>query len=124
MTLLVWTLQILLAFLYFAGGAYKAFNADQLLTGPVAFSREAWMALGVFEVIGAVLLIVPAAIRWMPALTPIAATALAIETLLLAAIYASYSLRLTVENPMPWALVMGVLVSVVAWSTWSLQQGA
>lgn len=120
MTVLVWILQIALSFLYLAGGGYKTFNSQQLLTGPVAFPREAWIGLGVFEMIGAVLLIVPAALNWQPALTPLAATALAIETLVLAAIYASYSVRISVENPMTWAIVMGVLVAFVAWRTYGL----
>lgn len=123
MTLFVWILRIVLAFLYLAGGGYKAFNYPALLAGPVAFPPAAWIALGVFEMVGGVLLIAPAAVRWQVALTPIAATALAVETLLLAAVYASYSLKITAENPMPWALVMGLLVSVVAWRTWSLYRG-
>lgn len=124
MTLLVWILQIALSFLYLAGGGYKTFNSQQLLTGPVALPREAWIGLGVFEMIGAVLLIVPAVLSWQPGLAPLAATALAIETLVLAAIYASYSTRISMENPMPWAIVMGVLVAFVAWRTYGLYAGA
>ncbi len=115
MTVLVWILQIVLAFLYLAGGGYKTFSYEELMKGAVAFPREAWIGLGVFEMVGAVLLIVPAALNWMPVLTPVAAAALAVETLLLAAIYASYSAAITVENPMTWAIVMGVLMTWVAW---------
>ncbi len=115
MTVLVWTLQIVLAFLYLTGGGYKALNYEELMKGAVAFPREAWIGLGVFEIVGAVLLVVPAALGRLPVLTPIAAAALAVETLLLAAIYARYSTAITVENPMTWAIVMGVLMTVVAW---------
>jgi hypothetical protein len=50
--------------------------------------------------VGAVLLIVPAAAKWMPVLTPLAAAALGLETLVLAGLYARYSLALTVTNPL------------------------
>lgn len=119
MNVLVWILQGVLAFLYLTGGAYKTFNADELLKGAVAFPKAAWMGLGVFEMVGAVLLIVPAALRWKQGLTPVAATALAAETLILAAIYASYSTTFTVENPMPWALVMGILAVTVTYGTYA-----
>src|SRR2546421_891022 len=46
-----------------------------------ALSRGGWRALGVLEMVGAVLLVVPAAAHWMPVLTPLAAAALALETL-------------------------------------------
>jgi hypothetical protein len=48
----------------------------------------------------AVLLIVPAATRWMPVLTPVAATALIVESLFLAVLDARYSLSLTATNPL------------------------
>lgn len=118
MNVLVWILQGVLAFLYLTGGAYKTFNADELLKGPVAFPREAWMALGVFEMAGAVLLIVPAALKWMPVLTPVAAAALTLETLILAWVYSRYSTAWTVENPMSWAIVMGVLAVIATLATY------
>lgn len=67
------------------------FSFDELANQMSALSREGWRALGVFEVLGALLLIVPAAAKWKPVLTPVAAAALALETLALAALYASYS---------------------------------
>jgi hypothetical protein len=75
--------------------------------------------LGVFEMVGAVLLVVPAAVKWMPALTPLAAAALALETLGLAALYARYSLEIAVTNPMVWALVMGLLAAFVAYGRYT-----
>ena len=44
-----------------------------------ALPRGGWSALGVLEMVCAILLIVPAATRWMPVLTPVAATALVLE---------------------------------------------
>ena len=114
MNLLMWILQAALALLYLTGGGYKAFNGDELATQMTALSRGGWRALGVFEMVGAVLLIAPAATGFMPGLTPIAATALALETLALAGLYASYSLHIAKTNPLVWALAMGLLAAFVA----------
>ena len=58
---LVGLIQAALAFLYFAGGYFKAFKFDELASQFTALSRGGWRALGVLEMLGAVLLIVPAA---------------------------------------------------------------
>ncbi|MGH9163353.1 MAG: DoxX family protein [Vicinamibacteraceae bacterium] len=115
MNVLFWVLQVALAVLYFAGGAYKTFMFDELANQMRALSRGGWRALGVLEMLGGVLLVVPAAANWMPVLTPLAAAALALETLALAGLYARYSLELTAANPLVWAAVMGLLVAFVAY---------
>jgi uncharacterized membrane protein YphA (DoxX/SURF4 family) len=120
MNVLLWVLQVALAFLYLSGGAYKVFKFDQLANQMRALSRSGWRALGVLEMLGAVLLIIPAATKWMPVLTPLAAAALALETLVLAALYARYSLKLAATNPMVWAAVMGLLVAFVAYGRYAL----
>ena len=116
MNALLWVLQVALAVLYLAGGSYKAFKFDELASQMRALSRGGWRALGVLEMVGAVLLIVPAAARWMPVLTPLAAAVLALETLALAALYARYSLKLAATNPMVWAVVMGLLAACVGYA--------
>src|SRR5262245_29866632 len=108
MNAVLWVLQLALAFLYLSGGAYKTFKFDELAKQMRALSHGGWRALGVLEMLGAVLLIVPAAATWRPGLTPLAAAVLALETLALAAVYARYSLRLTAANPLVWSVVMGV----------------
>src|SRR5439155_257690 len=75
--------------------------------------------LGEAEMLGAVLLVVPAAAQWMPILTPLAAAALALETLALAGLYARYSLKLAATNPMVWAVVMGLLSAFVAYGRYA-----
>ena len=120
MNVLLWVLQAVLALLYLSGGAYKTFNGDELVKQIGAIPRAGWSVLGVVEIVGALLLIVPAATKWMPVLTPLAATVLALETLALAALYASYSLQIAVTNPMVWALVMGLLAALVAYGRYVL----
>jgi uncharacterized membrane protein YphA (DoxX/SURF4 family) len=119
MNVLLWVLQIALALLYLAGGSYKVFKFDTLANSMRALPRGGWRALGVLEMAGAVLLIVPAATKWMPVLTPLAAAALALETLALAGLYARYSLKVAASNPMVWAVVMGVLSAFVAYGRYA-----
>ena len=58
MNALLWVFQIALALLYLSGGAYKAFSFDQVASQLTALSRSGWRAIGFFEMLGAVLLIV------------------------------------------------------------------
>jgi hypothetical protein len=126
MNILLWVVQVALAFLYFSGGAYKLFAFDELAKVPstAALPRAVWGALGAFEILGAVLLIVPAAVKRMPALTPLAAAVLAVETLALAAMYATYSLELAATNPLVWCAAMGLLAAFVAYGRFKLSPTA
>ncbi len=116
MNVLLWVFQVALALLSFSGGAYKVFMFDELAKVPTtgALSRGGWGALGVFEMLCAILLIVPAAVKWRPVLTPLAAAALALESLALAALYAQYSLKLAATNPLVWVVAMGLMAVFVA----------
>ena len=121
MNVLLWVFQVALALLSLAGGAYKVFSFEAVsnMGWYHALPRGGWTALGVFEMLCAVLLVVPAAAKWMPVLTPLAAAALALETLALAALYARYSLKLAATNPMVWALVMGLVSAFVAYGRYA-----
>jgi hypothetical protein len=120
MNIFLWVLQGVLALLFFAGGAYKVSSCDELAKQFSAVSRGGWRALGMIEILGAVLLVVPAAANWMPALTPIAAAVLALESLGLAGLYARYSKKLTAENPLVWAVIMSILAAFVAFGRYAL----
>src|SRR5215467_6941555 len=93
MNILLWVLQIVAALLYGASGVMKVFLFDKI-SGEVrsfgALPRQAWMALGILELVCTVGLIVPAAFHWQPALTVVAATALAIESLVFIGVHAKY----------------------------------
>ena len=126
MNVLLWVLQVALALLSLGGGAYKVFMFDELAKVPAmgALARGGWGALGVFEMLCAVLLVVPAAANWMPVLTPLAAAALALESLGLAGLYGWYSLRLTATNPLVWVVVMGLMAAFVAYGRYALRPPA
>ena len=121
MNILLWVLQIALAFLYLSGGAYKMSKPDALskqVRGTL--SSGAWRAFGAIELLGGLLLVVPAALGRMPMLTAHAAALLTLETLFLAGIYAKQSLKLVVANPLVWAAVMGIMAAFVAYGRYVL----
>ena len=93
MNILLWVLQVLAALLYGASGVMKVFMFDRI-SGQVAsfgaLPREAWMALGILELVCAVGLTVPAAFDWRPALTVVAASVLAIESLVFVGVHVKY----------------------------------
>ena len=126
MNILLWVVQVALALLSLAGGAYKVFSFDELAKMPAtgALSRGGWSALGVFEMLCAVLLVVPPATKWIPVLTPLAAAALALESLALAGLYARYSLKLTATNPLVWVVVMALMAAFVAYGRYALRPPA
>jgi hypothetical protein len=126
MNVLLWIIQVALALLSLAGGAYKVFMFDQVANALwySALPRGGWGALGVFEMVCGVLLIVPAAANWMPALTPLAAAALALESLALAGLYGRYSLELTATNPLVWVVLMGLMAAFVAYGRYALSPPA
>lgn len=123
MNILLWIIQVVLALFCFMGGQYKLFQFHELakMQQTAALSRGAWGTIGVFEIVCAILLIVPAAARWMPVLTPLAAAALAVESVALALLFAHYSLALTATNPLWYVVVMGLLAAFVAYGRYALR---
>lgn len=120
MNVFLWILQGVLALLFLAGGGYKLSNADEVAEQAGAFSGGAWRAIGVIEIVGAILLITPAALNWMPGLTPLAAVLLAVESLVLSIVYARKSLAPTAANPLMYSAVMGILAAFVAYGRYAL----
>lgn len=111
---MLWVVQIALAVVYVAGGAYKLFAFDEVARTLPALPHPGWRAFGAVEVIGGLMLVVPAVWRGAAGATPRVAAILTAETLVLAAIYASYSRAITAANPLVWAVVMAALAAIVA----------
>lgn len=81
MNIALWSLQIILAFIFLMAGSMKAFQYDK------AKASMAWVCevpkgfvlfIGMAEVLGAIGLVLPAATGVFPILTPIAGFALAL----------------------------------------------
>ena len=114
MNILLWVLQVLATLVYVASGVMKVFMFDKI-SGEVpsfgALPREAWMALGVMELVCAVGLIIPSALHWHPPLTVLAATVLAIESLVFIWVHARYG-----ETPsIIVSCVLGLLMAFIAY---------
>src|SRR5277367_5160613 len=114
MNILLWVLQVLGAFLYGSSGVMKVFMFDKVSRDVPSFGalpQEAWMALGILELVCTVGLIVPAAFRWQPGLTVVAATVLAIESLVFIGVHVNFR-EIT---PIISSGVLGLLMAFIAY---------
>ncbi len=114
MNILLWVLQVLVALMYGVSGTMKIFMFDKI-SGEVAsfgaLPREAWMVLGIVELVCTIGLIVPAAFHWQPTLTVLAATVLAIESLVFVWVHVKYG----ETGSIIMSGVLGLLMAFVAY---------
>ena len=114
MNILLWVLQVLAALLYGSSGVMKVFVFDKVSQDVRSFGalpREAWMTLGILELVCTVGLIVPAAFHWQPRLTILAATVLAVESLVFVWVHVKYH----ESTPMILSGVLGLLMAFIAY---------
>ena len=114
MNILLWILQVVAALLYGASGVMKVFMFDKV-SGQVpsfgALPREVWMALGILELVCMVGLTFPAAFHWRPGLTVVAATVLAIESLVFIGVHVKYG----EIGSIIMSAVLGLLMAFIAY---------
>ena len=119
MNILLWVLQVLAALLYGSSGVMKVFMFDKVSQDVPSFGalpREAWMALGILELVCTVGLIVPDALHWHPPLTSLsvtilAATVLAVESLVFVGVHVKYR----EVAPTILSAVLGLLMAFIAY---------
>lgn len=114
MNIVLWVLQVLAALLYAASGVMKTFMFDKVSQDVPSFGalpREAWMALGIVELVCVVGLIVPAVFHWRPALTVVAATILAIESLVFIGVHVKYG----EVGPIVMSGALGLVMAFIAY---------
>jgi uncharacterized membrane protein YphA (DoxX/SURF4 family) len=114
MNILLWVLQVLAALVYGASGVMKVFMFDKVSADVRSFGalpREAWMGLGIFELVCVVGLIVPGVFHWQPTLTVVAATALALESLVFIWVHSKYQETATIVM----CAVLGLLMAFIAY---------
>jgi len=114
MNKLLWVLQILAALLYGSSGVMKVFMFETISQDVPSFGalpREAWMVLGILELVCTIGLIVPGVFHWRPRLTILAATLLAIESIVFVWVHVKY------DEMMPLILsgVLGLLMAFIAY---------
>ena len=120
MNILLWVLQVLAALLYGSSGVMKVFMFDKVsqdVPSFGAFPRRAWTILGILELVCTVGLIVPAALHWQPPLTILAATVLAVESLVFVGVHVKY------REVAPTILsgLLGLLMAFIAYGRMVLQ---
>jgi len=114
MNILLWVLQAVAALLYGASGFMKVFMFDKVSKDVPSFGalpREAWLALGILELVCTVGLIVPSAFRWRPALTVVAASVLAVESLVFIWVHVKYREVGTII----FSAVLGLVMAFIAY---------
>ncbi len=114
MNILLWVLQMLAALLYGASGVLKIFMFDEISRDVRSFDalpREAWMALGIIELVCTVGLIVPAAFHWRPRLTGVAAAVLALESL----VFIGVHVKTNEIAPIIMSAVLGLIMAFIAY---------
>ena len=114
MHVLLWVLQVLAALVYAASGVMKTVLFDTASEGVASFGalpREAWMALGILELVCTVGLIVPSALRWRPGLTVAAAALLALESLVFIWVHVRYDEL----APIIMSATLGLLMAFIAY---------
>ena len=120
MNILLWVLQVLAALLYGSSGVMKVFMFDKVSQDVPSFGalpRKAWMTLGIVGLACTVGLIVPAAFRWQPPLTILAATVLVVESFVFVWVHVKYR----EVAPMILSGVLGLLMAFIAYGRMVLQ---
>ncbi len=119
MKIILWIAQVLLAIAFLAAGAMKLAQPLATLAVSLPWTADVPGALvrfiGVAEVLGGLGLVLPAATRILPRLTPIAAAALALDM-----VFATLFHVMRGESMMlPVTLVLAALLIFVAWGRFS-----
>jgi uncharacterized membrane protein len=112
MNIALWIVQIILALLFvFAGTAKFMMPADEMAKNMPPFLSAGFIYfIGVCEVVGAIGLILPWALKKMPGLTPLAAALLFIIMIGAVVVSAPGGIALAI-----FPAVVGLLLAFVAW---------
>lgn len=120
MNTLLWVLQILGALVYGASGVMKVFMFDRVSADVPSFGalpRRVWATLSVIQLVCTVGLIVPAALPWNPSLTVVAATVLALESLVFIWVHVRYR----EVPPIIMSGVLGLIMAFIAYGRMVLE---
>lgn len=112
----LWTLQVLLALLFLWAGGFKLVATLEQMAGPVSLPGPFLRFLGIAEVLGGLGLILPAALRIRPMLTPLAALGLVV--IMTGAVVITWPAGGLGMAAIP--LVTGLLLVLVGWGRWKL----
>lgn len=114
MNILLWVLQVALAWLCIAGGFYQIFKQEQLQKGVAAMRalpRGLWVFLGLVGIAAGLGLILPGATGILPIVTAYAAAVVVVHSLLISGFYLRYGDR----APLPFSATMAVIAAFVVY---------
>ena len=114
MNILLWVLQVVLLFFCIAGGSYKITHFELLqetMAAMRALPRGLWMFLGAFETLAGLGLAVAGLIKAQRGLIPVLASAVAVESLFISALYFCYH----DFPPMGFTLAMAAMAGCIAY---------
>jgi hypothetical protein len=115
MNVALWMAQVLVALMFLYAGGVKLVWPPEMLQGPFPLPILLIRVIGVFEILGAIGLILPGLLRIRPGLTPLAAACLVI--LMVGATVITFATMGPV-GVIP--LVIGLLAAFVAYGRWRL----
>jgi hypothetical protein len=119
MNILLWILQVALAWLCIAGGAFQIFKIEDLRKGVAsmrALPRGLWAFLGAFGCVAGLGLVLPGVMHVLPGLTAIAAAAAAGHSILISGFYLYYR----DFSPMIYSVAMAVMATFISYGRFVL----
>ena len=119
MNILLWILQILAALLFASSGVMNVFLFDKVSKDVPSFGalpRPLWTALGILELLCAVVLILPGILHSHTDLIIVAAAVLCGESLLFIWVHVRYAEK----TPIIMSAVLGVVMAFIAYGRFAL----
>ena len=119
MNILLWILQVLAALLFASSGVMKVFLFDKVSKDVPSFGalpRPLWTALGILELLGAAVLILPGILHSHTDLIIVAAAVLCGESLLFIWVHMKYAEKM----PIIMSAVLGVVMAFIAYGRFAL----
>jgi uncharacterized membrane protein YphA (DoxX/SURF4 family) len=120
MNILLWVLQVALAWLCIAGGVFQIFKIEDLektVASMRALPHGLWAFFGAVGCVAGVALILPGATHRAPVLTPIAAVVVAAESVLISALYIYYR----DFSPLSFSVAMAIMAAFIAYGRFALR---
>jgi hypothetical protein len=120
MNILLWVLQVMLAWLSIAGGYYQIFKIDELqksVAAMRALPHALWAFFGALGCVAGLALILPGATNVLPVLTPIAAAVVAAESVLISGLYLYYG----DSAPIPFSVAMAIMALFISYGRFALK---
>ncbi len=124
MNIVLWIIQVAVAFVTGSGAAWRIFNysnAAKAVSSVQSLSQGAWIVIGSFEILCALGLILPGLLG-LKGWTAIAAMLLAAEMLLVTALHLKhFGLQFTVTNPAVWTFGIALAAAFIAYGRFALK---